>query len=215
VEIVLKRNRFGHPGLETYPADGILGASHHNVDGSTPTKRKYRVGTVLKAWHPGNTASSVAGYTEFVYGIFDQNNGTKLDPDPNVIVIPTAIDDLFTFTDDVNDCASLAAAAFAVVMLGAIATNGTPIATGLMTDTYYGWFWSGGVYPTDFVTYSVSGSESGFTGTSTFITAVDTIVAGSSVYVVGQAASAEGFALSLNPQDASVVSVGMALAADD
>lgn len=129
VECMLHRHRFGTVNMWDMPQDGILGTNHHNV--ILPWTD---VGTVLALRHEGRTSDSLVGWCEFVYGRFDEHAAGT----PAIIQVlsPALITDLFDFG---HDPSQVAAGAFGVVTIG------------VMTDNYYGWFWSGGVPPIDFV----------------------------------------------------------------
>jgi len=188
VEVYLNFGRFGSPTELAEPLDGVTGSSHHNVAG----KGRYRLGTVLQLWNPGDGTGSVPGWSEFVYGQWDKND--QATSAALLIAMPTAITNLYNITDDPNDCASLAAAALAVVALSA------------MTDNYYGWFWSGGIAPIDLV------ADATFAATDTMVSATGAITVGEPLYALG---SGEGFSWEVDPEDASVTACAVALAADD
>ena len=187
VEVVLDRGRFGFPTRFTEPKDGILGAEHHNV-----ATARYQSGTVLQLYNSGAATGSVAGWSEFVYGKFTVNVSQAALT--TQIVVPTAITDLHAFTND-SDCdAATEAAGFAVVMIS------------VLTTTYYGWFWSGGVAPIDIVDNAL------FAATDTMITPAGTTTAGRRLYAL---VSGENLGWENDPQDTTVVSCAQSLAADD
>jgi len=114
------------------PADGFTGASHHNV--ASPA---YPVGTKIQVYHPGATASSVAGYSVFIYLKLEHQDVTNLLAAAQMVALHS---DAVPF-DVTNDTGTL------------LATTKGPIAIALsaMTTDRYGWFWCGGVAPVDFV----------------------------------------------------------------
>ena len=142
--LILVPGRFGSANIWTMPKDGIEGSEHHNVESAL----QYRVGTICQLWHPG--AVGQAGWSEFVYGRADTAASTVLALAQGHICLPNATTDMFDFTNDSEDTADEVTALYAVVCISS------------MTDNYYGWWWSGGVCPCDFV--------SGFTATSTYVT---------------------------------------------
>ena len=132
VECMLHRNRFGPTTMWTTPKDGIKGSEHHNV-----VTAYYEVGTVLSLWHAGRTSGSLKGWTELVYARFDEHAAGT--PSEFQVVSPALITNLF---DMGHDPAQVECGAFGVITIS------------VMTDDYYGWFWSGGVPPIDLVASS-------------------------------------------------------------
>lgn len=159
--LTLRPGRFGHPKLARLPYGGMVGSNHHNV----ATTAVYPVGTIIKLFNSdtgyvgGDTIIGTEGWSEFVYGQFKKDSGETLAATD--VVMPLATTNPFEFTGDPDVCASGAAGVLAVIALST------------MTNDYYGWFWSGGVCPTELIT-------TGF-ATSATVATDDSVTAGQGV----------------------------------
>lgn len=191
-KIILQRDRFGPTTLKELPMDGITGAIHHNIEAATDATRVYRVGEICTVWHRGDSPDSIKGFTEFVYGRFDHD--TDAVTAIREVVQPSVITNLFDFGDDVDQ---VACGGFGVVTIS------------LMTDNYYGWFWSGGVAPIDFVNPTTLIADD-FAATDTVITNGD-VVAMTGFYAVKPASGNDP---GLGVCGAGLAQMGTALAAD-
>lgn len=179
IDLVLRPGRFGPPKRLRLPYEGITGSNHHNT--LTPI---YPLGTVLQLWNSdtgyqdGTTSDGAANWCEFVYGRFDE--GPTLVA--RHVLIPKVVNELFDFTNDKADMGSEVAQHYAVV---AIST---------MTDDYYGWFWSGGVCPSDLV-------GDAFSATATVEVVSAGAAAGSSLQAAALSVDAIGFAITDGTQE--------------
>ena len=191
-KVMLQRDRFGPATLRELPMDGITGAIHHNIAAATDATRRYQVGEICTVYHRGHSSGSLAGWTEFVYGRFDH------DADATTaireVVQPSVITNLFDFGDDVDQ---VACGGFGVVTIS------------LMTNDYYGWFWSGGVAPIDFVNPTTLVTDD-FAATDTLITNGD-VAALTGFYAVKPASGNDP---GLGVCGAGIAQMGIALAAD-
>lgn len=142
--------RFGSPQLHVFGGllNGVLGSTHHNV-----ASAKFDVGTVMAVTQKGNTSGSRKGMTEFVYGQYDTLTGG-----PAMAVGQTAVsisnaggNALHTFTNYQDYSSASFFTNLAVYQAFGV------ICLSEMTDGYYGWFWSGGVAPEDFITALTGG----------------------------------------------------------
>jgi hypothetical protein len=110
---------------------GITGALHHNV--ATPY---FEPGTVAQLYCNGSYGKE--GFSEFVYLQFESTSGPGSIAAKQVAV-PDSATAWYTFTQDPDDCTVATGNALAVVSLAEL------------TDAYYGWHWSGGVCPEQYV----------------------------------------------------------------
>lgn len=188
-DLVLRTGRFGSPTLKVLPYGGIVGATHHNTATAI-----YPIGTVLQLFNSGTglptgtTTVGSEGWTEFVYGRFDKGaqNAAK-----GVLAMPKVVTEIFDFTPDEDDCGGAAAGFLSVVTIS------------VMTDDYYGWFWSGGVCPADLCSFAATVS----------IVTNDSVTAGGSVTVTsaaGMTAAIIGLKATTGAQEA----IGMSMIAD-
>lgn len=182
VDLILRSGRFGRPRAMARPYGGILGTTHHNTATAI-----YPIGTVIELWNsttfvPGSAATDGSeGWSEFVYGQGDVNAGNPFAA--LQVAVPKVLTQLFDFTNDPDDSASLAAAYYGVVALSAI------------TNDYYGWWWSGGVCPADHVVAFASAAVIATT------TAADITTAGMSVSAQNLAADAIGLGVTAGTTD--------------
>lgn len=142
--------RFGAPQLHIFGGllGGVLGSTHHNV-----TAAAFDVGTVMAVTQKGTTADSREGMSEFVYGQFKTLTGG-----PAMVVGQTAVsisnaggNALHTFTNYADYTSTAFFTDLSVYQAFGV------ICLSVMTDGYYGWFWSGGVAPEDYVTALTGG----------------------------------------------------------
>jgi hypothetical protein len=119
------------------PTDGFCGATHHNVTETVGNAAGYHVGDKIEVYHPGATASSVAGLSTFIYLKLEYQDLTNVLAAAQMVALHS---DAVPY-DVTNDTATL------------LATTKGPIAIALsaMTTDNVGWFWCGGVAPVDFV----------------------------------------------------------------
>jgi hypothetical protein len=122
---------------------GITGAIHHNV--ATPY---FEPGTVAQLYCNGSYGKE--GFSEFVYLQFASTSGPTAVAAKQVAV-PDSATVWYTFTQDPDDCTVKDGNALAVISIGEL------------TDGYYGWHWSGGVCPEQYVSgmagnYATDGS---------------------------------------------------------
>ena len=162
----------GVPTVRSKPLDGFTGSAHHNV-----ATEKYRLGTKIQLYHDGGTDIN-QGYSTFIYlrAAADAETAPAMAVTSVVCVDGTpesltTANKFYVVTND-SDLTSV--------------ETGSPCAIALstMTNSYYGWFWCGGVCPTAEV--------SGLTITSTAGTD-DSVVVGN-VMLVAMATTAIGFA---------------------
>lgn len=187
VKLVLQRDRFGPTTLKELPMDGIKGAVHHNIEAATDATRYYRVGEICTVWHRGDTPDSIAGPTEFVYGRFDlDSNGSAGIAD---VLSPSVITNLFDFGHDEGQ---VACGAFGVISIS------------VLSDNYYGWFWSGGVAPIDFV------RDSSNFGSATTVATTGGVEAMTGFYATTDASNDQALVVC----GAGLAQMGTALAAD-
>lgn len=129
-KLVLACNRISAPTASIgLPTDGFTGSNHFNV--ATPA---YPLGTTVQVQQTGVTGQ--AGITQFTYlKVGTQTTGVAIAA--KTICVQASTTPLVV-TNDKSGC---------------IALGGTYLAVALaaMTDGYYGWFWTGGVCPVDFV----------------------------------------------------------------
>jgi len=132
--IVLLSGRFGAPNVQQGElVAGILGALHHNV--AVPY---FPVGSVVRLYNSSNAGQP--GFSEFVYLRYN-DGGAPPAMAAKQVAIPTSATVWYHVTNDPDNAA-------------ATPTEGNPLAVvclSVMTDTYYGWFWCGGICPEDHV----------------------------------------------------------------
>ena len=167
------------------PADGFIGASHHNV--AAPA---YELGRriVVPNVTTGNKGFSVFSYLKAV-----ANAGVALAA--GQVCVPDALaTGPHVVTNDPDDCIAISIGTVAVCLSA-------------MTTLYYGWFWTGGVCPQDVALFN--GAASPLTTKATLPTD-DSVVAGP-IKAVDLTADAIGFAA---VSHVTTLACGMALAAD-
>ena len=161
------------------PKDGFTGADHHNVAAAA-----FPVGTKYQVYNTGVSAGK-AGYSTFTYLQVGTQNSAAVLAAKSVCVQDSAT----VWYQVLNEPE-------AAVGL----TNGfVAVALSAMTDAYYGWFWTGGVCPEEFVS-----GLGGTYGTD------DSVAAASPIAVVDLAADALGFGIVA----ATTGAVGYSVAAD-
>ena len=112
------------------PAGDITAAAIHNISAATTL---YPVGTVVALY---NSAAGVAGWSEFTFLKYE---GTGA---PTSAIKQVCVQDAAgTPTTVTNDPDSNLA----------ISTSRIAITISAMTDAYFGWFWTGGVCPEEYV----------------------------------------------------------------
>jgi len=146
------------------PKDGFTGADHHNVAAAA-----FPVGTKYQVYNTGVSAGK-AGYSTFTYlQVGTQNAGAVIAAKSICAQLSATV--WYNVTNDPDTTVGL--------------TNGfCAVALGAMTNDYYGWFWTGGVCPEEFV--------SGLGGT---YPTDDSVVAVSPMALVDLAADAIGFGI--------------------
>lgn len=128
--VILKDNYWPGAPLPNFgkPKDGWTGSSHHNV-----ATAAFKVGTKVQQYHENSSSLGKPGWYEMIY----LQMGTQGD---TVAAKSLMIPEDATFTMQVTNNAAAG---------GAILGTGGVYAISAMTNAYYGWFWSGGVAPTD------------------------------------------------------------------
>ena len=128
--IYLLPGRFGAAQWFAQPQDGFAGAAEHNV-----VKAARPVGTVAQVLCSGVTGQP--GFAEFVYLQYEGTGAPTLAA--KQVCVPDSSTLWYVFTNDPDSAIQATGCPLAVVALSA------------MTDAYYGWFWSGGICPEQYV----------------------------------------------------------------
>ena len=128
--IYLLPGRFGPGQWFSEPMDGFAGAVETNV--ASPARR---VGTVAQVICLGITGQP--GYAEFVYLQYEGTGAPTCAA--KQVCVPDSSTLWYVFTNDPDSAIQATGCPLAVVALVA------------MTDAYYGWFWSGGIGPEQYV----------------------------------------------------------------
>ena len=165
--------------MQTLPTDGFTGATHHNVASAI-----YPVGTKIEVINDG--ASGLPGPSTFIY-LKVESTGAPTSAAKQVWVIDTNAA-LYTVTNDKD---------------GELSVPALPSAVGLslMTDSYYGWVWCGGVCPVQYV----SGLGGNYATTSA-------VALGSMVIASELSADAIGFGIAIG--DATDLMAAYTLSSD-
>jgi len=140
----LRGARFGTCYDKTIPIGGFTGSTHHNV---AAADRDYPIGMVKRVYCDGTVG--VKGFAEFVYLYYAGSGAPTLAA--KQICVPDSATIWYQFTNDPDSCVMATGSMLAVVAISP------------MTDTYFGWFWCGGVCPEVFVSalggnYATNGS---------------------------------------------------------
>ena len=112
------------------PTDGFDGASHHNV--AAPA---FPVGSVWAIYCDGSTGKE--GFSEMTYLLVGTQNANSLIAVKSICVSDSATNPM-AITNDPDDCIALP-------------TGRLAVALSAITDAYYGWFWTGGICPEQYV----------------------------------------------------------------
>lgn len=133
-ELLILRNNWGSaPTADRFePKDGFAetNALHHNTSAA-----KFPLGTVIQVHNKGTLGK--AGPAQFIYLLVGTQNASSVIAVKSVVVSDSATVP-YTITNDPDDCIKLP-------------TGVAAIALSAMTNAYYGWFWTGGICPEDFV----------------------------------------------------------------
>ena len=118
------------------PQDGWVGSGHHNV-----ATAQYPLGTIghqLNETAPGSGAGSLGtfGHSYFLYGQFLHESGTTAAA--KLLCVPDAAAYPFRLTDGQTEGIANGSELYGVLLSA-------------MTTLYYGWFFCGGVVPSDLV----------------------------------------------------------------
>ena len=178
--IVLRGGRFGTSFDNSIPLGGFTGSTHHNV-----ANPMYDIGQVKRVYNDGTYGQP--GYSEFVYLYFASTSGTDPTPAAKQVCVPDSATVWYQFTNAPDGCVFEDGALLAVLSISA------------MTDTYYGWFWCGGICPEQYVA-ALGGNY-----------ATDGAVVEGPITQVNLTANAMGFSLCNANTEAKI---GYALAAD-
>jgi len=111
------------------PLGGFTGATHHNV--GTP---QYEAGKKLCVWNDGDTAG-IDGMSTFIYLKYAGTGAETLAAKQVCVPASATVWSEVTNDPDYGSAGIVTGSALACVALG------------VMTDTYWGWFWCGGVVP--------------------------------------------------------------------
>jgi len=137
--IYLQEGRFGAPDLRLgVPKDGFLGTEHHNVSAA-----KYPARTVVRVYCDGtaqNTdgeAGGELGYAEFTYLKAAADN---ISCAAKTMCLQESLGDWTTVSPDASTVLHKTGRG----LMGAVAISA-------VTNSYYGWFWTGGVVPIGYV----------------------------------------------------------------
>lgn len=109
--------------------DFVSTAAGHNC-----ASEVYPKGTKVQVWCDGSVGRQ--GWATFIYLKFVANAGVALAA--KQVVVPDAATDLYTVTNDPDDC---------LINTGGIGA----VAISTLTTLYYGWFWCAGVCPEQYV----------------------------------------------------------------
>jgi len=119
------------PVTMSIPLDGFTGASHHNVSAAA-----YPYGSKVIVYSDGSAAGSVIGFSTLVYLQLGTQDATAMAAGDLCLQGSATL--WYQVTDDAGT---------------ALAATSGPIAISLsaMTNSYFGWFWCGGVCPQQYV----------------------------------------------------------------
>jgi hypothetical protein len=122
----------GSPSAEFgRPADGFLGATHHNVAAAA-----YPVGTKIAV---RNVTTGLEGWSTFIYLLLSNQDGTNILKARHLVALSTAAKP-YSVTNEIATVLGNQLGPIAIG-LGLMGTGATP--------AVYGWFWCGGVAPID------------------------------------------------------------------
>ena len=128
---VLRAGRFGTSFDNSVPPGGFTGSTHHNVATAV-----YNIGQTKLVYNDGTYGQP--GYSEFVYLLIELSSAPTMAA--KQVCVPDSATVWYTFTNDPDGCLVIGGDALAVIGISA------------MTDGRYGWFWSGGICPEEYVT---------------------------------------------------------------
>lgn len=200
-EIYLNENQW--PGFDLgnhVPEDGFLGSAHHNVSADADGNYPYKLGSRVKVYNDGALGNE--GMSEFTYLLYKPITLEPPTAAAKQFCVRSDADEPFHITNSPDENLGIGLGPCAVMLSAMTATT---------TAAKAGWFWTGGVVPTDKKLFK--GSASPLAGTFATTSAV----------VVGPitAADLEADAIGIGPavegDAAGILSYinGYATAADD
>ena len=144
-EIILFDHWPGNANMQVPPYDSFTSeAARHDVDmvGAPQKANFYELGTKITVFCPGNLGAK--GWSTFIYLELAPVTAENPTPAAKQVVVPVDADEVYKVSNDPDQCLLNTGSPLGAVMISAMSADAE-------NERRRGWFWCGGVCPTDFV----------------------------------------------------------------